>query len=490
MVITGCIGLALLASAQLTTDRPNVVIFLADDLGRGSAGCYGAPADLLATPNIDRLAKSGVRFTRAHSPSAVCSPSRYGLLTGRYYWRKNRNSSLVKVTDPLAIDAERPTIATFLGEQGYTTAIIGKWHLGFGRGESHPKRLFGPSRSGPLAVGFDYFFGVPNNHGDKSGIYLEGDSVWGKRSDKIVPIARASTYGRKFLGIDAPQRVDEEVMDRLVEKAVTWLDAQPEEKPVFLYFAATAVHEPITPSARFTGTCKAGPYAEYIQDVDWSLGQLMDALDRSGRSENTLFIFTSDNGGVRGDESDETSRRRKHNYFGYLARQAGLEYNGNVRGGKGMIEDGGTAVPYVVSWPGRLLPRVTDTRVNLVDTFATVAEALELPLPDKTNGAEDSVSVYPACLGEPMDRTDAAPFVTRCLLGTFAIREGDWKYVEGVPTSGEGLRRDSSSVVRALYNVCDDPFESANLVESHRDRSGELQKKINAARSSDSSRLD
>lgn len=475
-------GLAL--PGQETEQQPNIVIYLADDLGAGSAGCYGADPELVRTPNIDRLSGQGVRFTNAHTPSAVCSPTRYGLLTGRYCWRTSLKSGTVWVGAPLLIDEDRYTLPKMLKEQGYCTGIIGKWHLGFGHERPDKKRYFKEVSSGPRTIGFDYYFGVPHNHGDLTGIYMENENVWQKQSDKKVTVTpRKNPYGNAFLGIDAPQRKDEEVMDVLTRRASDWIKEQSEEKPFFLYFAATAVHEPITPSERFDGKSKAGPYAGFIQDVDWSVGEIMKALEESGQAENTIFLFTSDNGGVYADVDKKSPKGMNTGYWVTKARKAGLKYNGNNKGGKHVIYQGGTKVPYIVKWPGKLPPGTSDETINLVDTFATLSDALSLPLPAPTRAAEDSISVYDAWQGKQVNRDRIAPFITHSAAGTFAVREGDWKYIEAVPQQKKKKKWKPSDTERALYNLDNDPLEENNLLTQFPEIAAKLQEQLNQARS-------
>ena len=214
-----CFGITLFVAffeISLADERPNIVIILADDLGYGSLNSYGASESHIRTPNIDRLAKHGRRFTDANTPSSVCSPTRYGLLTGRYDWRTDQKHGVLNTTDPLHIETSRPTLASMLQSVGYHTAAIGKWHLGYGTGKADFTKNLSP---GPLDVGFDYHFAVPQNHGDASGVYVRNRHVVGLRSDRTVSVGK-SPYGRDYLGIDAPQRVDENVMDELTTDAI------------------------------------------------------------------------------------------------------------------------------------------------------------------------------------------------------------------------------------------------------------------------------
>ena len=254
--------------------RPNLVVILADDLGWGSVGCYGADPSLVRTPHIDRLAKEGRRFTDANTTSSVCSPTRYSLLTGRYCWRTSLQHEVLGVFSPLHIEPSRLNLASLLKKHGYQTAAVGKWHLGYG---SAPRTDYTqPLRPGPLDIGFDYHFAVPSNHGDVTGVFVENDRVVGLRSDELVPREQGGKNfnAKPYVGLDAPQRVDEEVMPVLTDKAVAWLEKQQAGTPFFLYFTPVAVHNPVTP---------------FEQDPGQQPGRLLRRLDprigRCGRSD-------------------------------------------------------------------------------------------------------------------------------------------------------------------------------------------------------------
>ncbi|MCB1124176.1 MAG: sulfatase-like hydrolase/transferase, partial [Verrucomicrobiae bacterium] len=219
---------------QGEVQRPNIVIFLADDLGYGSINSYGANPTLVRTPNLNRLAAEGVRFTRAYTTGSVCSPTRYGLVTGRYSWRTRMQKGVINNNDGMLIDAGTETVASFLQKQGYETAAIGKWHLGY-KQPPRFKDLLGKISPGPLDVGFDYHFGVPNNLDDLHKVYIENDHIYGLRSNKMSKYGR-SFYGKPYHGYDAPQRVAKEVMNDITEKAVRWIDGLGGDKPFFLYF--------------------------------------------------------------------------------------------------------------------------------------------------------------------------------------------------------------------------------------------------------------
>lgn len=442
-------------SLAAAADRPNIVIILADDLGYGSLNSYGANESHIRTPNIDRLAKQGRRFTDANTPSSVCSPTRYGLLTGRYDWRTNQKHGVVNTTDPLHIDTSHSTVASLLKSAGYRTAAIGKWHLGYGTGKADFTK---PLTPGPLEIGFDYHFAVPQNHGDASGVYIRNRQVVGLRSDRFMPAGK-SPYGRDFMGIDAPQRVDENVMDELTTDAISWLEKQTADTPFFLYFAPVAIHFPYTPSEKTKGVSGTGLYGDWIHELDLSIGRILDTLDRMQATEETLVIFTSDNGGVMMTEGTRPEAE---------AYRAGLRPNGPWRGRKHSIYEGGFRVPFLVRWPGHVEPgTVCDETINLVDIYATIAALIERPVPTNEGVAEDSFNVLPAILGTPHEEPLRASMIVHSPNGNFAIRRGPWKYIEGKPspTLKQPPRRDE--LLPQLYNLREDPGEQNNVVNDY-----------------------
>lgn len=459
-VLALAVGLVVAARAQ-SGDRPNIVIILADDYGYGSAGCYGADPKLVRTPNIDRLAREGRRFTDAHTTSSVCSPTRYALMTGRYAWRTSLKQGVLPVTAPLHIETTRPTLASLLKQQGYTAAAIGKWHLGYGTKSlvDYTAEL----KPGPLEIGFDYHFALSVNHGDVTGVFIENHGVAGLRSTTLTPTKELSYYNnRPFMGLDAPQRDDPAVMETLTDKAVAWLGQQSRAKPFFLYFTPVAVHEPITPSKQAVGSSAAGPYGDFIHDLDASVGRLLAALDKQGLANNTLVLFTSDNGGVVARAQQRLGK------FTAQAMDAGLKISGDLRGGKHTIFQGGFNVPYLVRWPGRVpAGTVSAEPISLVDTFATLSALTGVKMPAREQAAEDSYNVLPAWLGKKTKAPLRPHVIVHSADGTFAIRAGKWKWIEGQP---EGARSVNNRPVRAeelpqqLYDLAADRAEKNNLL--------------------------
>jgi arylsulfatase A-like enzyme len=461
-ILSLAMSLAVTAIAAAKPATPNIVFILADDLGFGSLSCYGADTNLVRTPNCDRLAREGVRFTDANAPASICSPTRYSLLTGQYCWRTSLKFGVLAYDAPLHIEPTRLTIASVLKRHGYRTAAIGKWHLGYG---PPPKTDFTAKlRPGPLQLGFDYHFGVPCNHGDVTGVFAEDDGVAGLRSTKLTPFGKSDAGGRPFIGLDAPQRTNETVMDTLTGKAVEWIEQQQAGRPFFLYFTPVAVHEPVTPSDKTAGSSKAGPYGDWIHELDLSVGRVLDALDKKGFTKDTLVIFSSDNGGENKLRGTGTQ---------IAAEAAGLRINGTFRAGKHSIFEGGFREPFIVRWPGKTpAGTVCNETISLVDMLATTAAIVGEKLPRPDGGAEDSFNVLPAFLGKKSSAPLHPDMIGHSADGVFSIRQGRWKYIEGKPTrqgGGGGIKDKTAENKMQLYDVSEDPAEKNDLAARHPD---------------------
>ncbi len=465
----------LAGEATQSSSRPNIVFILADDFGYSSLNSYGADKNLVRTPHIDRIADAGMRFTDASTPASICSPTRYGFLTGRYPWRSSLKSGVVNIKDPLLPNPNTVTIADWLKERGYNTAAIGKWHLGYGEGELGKRNNFTEKWSpGPLDLGFDYHFGVPQNHGDNFGVYIENDHIYGLRSKKVQPYSK-SFYGSQYMGFDAPQRENKNVMSDLTDKTVEWLKQQSNEKPFFLYFAAVAVHHPITPSDYMRGMSDCGPYGDFIQDLDQSTGRILETLEYMNLMENTIVIFSSDNGGDiprKEDASRPENQAIKH----------GLKINGELRGDKHTIWEGGTRVPFIVSWPGKVKEgTVSSDMINLVDIFATVCEITDGKLPNSKDVAPDSFSFLPS-LTQSKKKHERISMVTADVRGTHAFRRDNWKYIDN--TSPQGKKKGKPQ----LYDLAADPSESVNLYDKKPGIAKKLLDELNRIRKVQSTR--
>ncbi len=473
---------------------PNIVVILADDLGYGSLNSYGADRKLVRTQQIDRLAEEGVRFTQAYAPSSVCSPTRYGVLMGRYPWRTELKVGVVNEPDPLWPSTDSMNLPKWLKARGYATATIGKWHLGYGTNR-HTRSVedwINTTTPGPEVLGFDYSFNVPQNHGDMLGVYFENGKVAGYDSqDQLVGLQSMAqknygktTYGVPFVGFDVPQRVDSRVMEQISARAIEWMKQQVAEGdgPFFLYFTPVAVHEPITPSVETTGSSGVGPYGDFIHDLDGSVGQILDALDEMGISDDTVVVFTSDNGGEIPGNRDTPQA---------LAVRKGLAINGTLRGDKHTIWEGGTRVPLIVRLPKGYQARggtVSDALVNLTDVFATIVDLVGDgdKLPD--GAGPDSVSFLPAIR---MDRVQGKALrtnsVTANVNGILAIRSGDWKWIEGIlPEGFQGVSA-ADETRPQLYNLRDDPEETRDVSLQNPDIVERLRQELKAVRESKAS---
>jgi len=465
----------LMSTPAFSQEKPNIVFILADDFGYSSLNSYGADKNLLRSPHIDRIAEAGMRFTNAYTPASICTPTRYALITGRYPWRSPLKSGVVNPLGPLLPDPDRITVADWLKERGYNTACIGKWHLGYGTG---PKVDFtGKLSPGPLDLGFDYHFGVPQNHGDMHGVYIENERIYGLRSRKVQPYSR-TFYGPQYVGYDAPQRVNKDVMGDLTDKAVQWLKQQDRQTPFFLYFAAVAVHHPITPSDTMRGLSDCGPYGDFIQDLDMSVGRIVETLEYMNLVDNTLIIFSSDNGGDIPSNKPQAPEIQAQTY--------GLKINGDLRGDKHTIWEGGTRVPFIVSWPGRVKAgSISNDMINMVDVFATICDITDGKLPDSKEVAPDSFSFLP-CLKQSRGARQRMSMVTADARGMHAIRMGDWKYIDNTTPQAwsEGKQGTFKNVEPQLYNLADDPSESVNMVDEKPDIARQLARELNRIRKS------
>ena len=442
-----------LATASEDSDsKPNIVIIFADDLGYGDVSCYGATK--IHTPNIDGLASEGMKFTDAHSAASLCSPSRYGLLTGSCPWRLHQKGNGFRLRP------NQETIASFLKEQGYTTAAIGKWHLGYSKDWN---KL--PIK-GPLEVGFDYHFGVPSNHNDSTRAFIENHDLVGRSPGEeyqIVP-------GQAFPNGLAEPRVEDQVDTTLTKKAVAFIRKNA-DRPFFLYFTPCAPHTHVTPAAQFRGTSQAGLFGDYVQELDSHVGTLLSTLEELKLTEKTLVIFTSDNGSTPKDfkgtqgvtlnlADDSGDIRTKFKTAKADAKKLGHVTNGPWRDGKGRPYEGGHRVPFIARWPGHIAPGSTATcTLSLTDLFATSADILDRELSPKM--APDSFSLLPVLLGESNDIAERDNIF---ILGNgrdsaIAVCSGKWKLI--VRYNQDSDRRNE------LYDLSKDKAELDDLSEQY-----------------------
>ena len=437
--------------------KPNIVVVLADDFGFGDAACYDPKFSKIPTPNIDRLAREGMSFTQAHSSSAVCTPTRYGLLTGRYNWRSRLQGGVLGPYAAPLISSGRLTVAGLLKQQGYYTAAIGKWHLGWQYPKLDGKEVFDqPITEGPTTRGFDYYFGtdVPNY---PPYTFIENDRV------TVQPTAQffANKDKSLFIHRDGPMapgwRFDR-ILPTLTEKAVDYIGQRAKGKqPFFLYFALTTPHEPIAPSEQFIGKSGISGVGDLIMESDWALGQVMDALAKQGLADNTLIIFTSDNGhcAYTGLEPFE---------------KAGHRVSGPYRGYKMDAWDGGHHLPFIARWPGVVKPGSQCAQITSHnDLMATCAEITGATIPP--TAAVDSFSLLALLKGENHPIREAV--VTHSSRGMFAIQRGEWKLIVG-QGAGSGRPGDTGPEPGQLYNTTTDIGELKNLYAQHPEIVAEL----------------
>lgn len=429
--------------------RPNIVLVLADDLGYGDPTCYNKESRI-PTPNIDRLASQGMRFTDAHTPSAVCTPTRYGILTGRYCWRTSLKRGVLNGYSPALIEPGRMTVASLLKQHGYRTAGIGKWHLGLGNAKRTDYAQ--PLRPGPNAAGFDYYFGIPASLDMPPYVFIENETVTEAPSKQIGNSGMRRKGGEGFwrAGAIAPGFRHADVLPRLREKAVDFLQKQSADKPFFLYLPLNAPHTPWLPDKSFSGKSGAGFYGDYVAQVDAVLGRVLQTLADRKLSDKTLVIFTSDNGAHWLPDDIEKFKHRA---------------NDGLRGQKADIWDGGHRVPFIVRWPGKVKPGSTSNElICLTDILATAADILQTPLP--ADAGEDSFSILPVLLGKS-DRPAREAVVHHSGDGTFGIRQGQWKLAMALGSHGFSTPHDikpkEGEARGQLYDLSADPQEKNNL---------------------------
>jgi len=461
-----CVAVGGKAFGDAPPRPPNIVVILADDLGFGDLGCFGATK--IATPHIDRLAREGMRFTDAHAPASVCSPSRYGLMTGRAPWRLGQQGN------DYHLEPGRLNLASLLAAHGYRTAAIGKWHLGYG------KDWNSPPISGPLEAGFDVHFGVPQNHNDPFRVFIENHDLVGRRPGETYrPVP-----GGLPEGIASP-RVDDLVDTTLTAKAVAFIRASA-GRPFFLYFTPCAPHTHVTPAESFRGTSQCGLLGDHIQELDAHVGEIVATLAELGLTDDTLLFVTRDNGNsprdFRGSRnanlnlaSEAGDVREKARSAKADARRMGHITNGPWHDGKGTPYEGGHRVPFIARWPGRIAPgSVSDQLVCLTDLLATVTELLGVPLP--AAAGEDSFSLLPVLLGTP----PTGPVRTSAFIlgdaknATMAVRNGHWKLIEA--------RNSRNRRVHQLYDLSADPGETADLAKARPEVVTELAAALEEAR--------
>ncbi len=441
-------------------EKPNIILVYVDDMGYGDASCLN-PHAKFKTPNIDRLAREGMTFTDGHCSDTVCTPSRYGLLTGRYAWRTTLKRGVMGAEAKCLIADGRMTLASLLGANGYATAMVGKWHLGMDFPGTWGKRDWSqPVRDMPLDKGFGYFWGIPASMNYGVLAWFEGrhakvpPTQFTRKKPNAIAISDyriKPPYEAKPLKPNdlevAPDFVDVECLDRFTTQAIKWLDGRAADardgKPFFLYLPYTSPHKPVIPLEKFRGQGKAGAYGEFMIETDHHLGRILKWLDDEKLAKNTMVIFTSDNG-------PETTWRKRIELHDHRS-------NGIYREGKRSVYEGGHRVPFLIRWPAQVKAGSQWNRpVCQTDLLATFAKMLGKRLPE--NAGEDSISFYRVLRGaKENSMAKRVAMVHHGMQGRFAIRESNWKLV----------MEDGRRAKRELYDLSKDPGETKNLIAAN-----------------------
>ena len=451
--------------AAASEPKPNIVFILCDDLGIGDVHCFNPDHGKIKTPAIDALAKRGMMFTDAHSGSSVCTPTRYGMLTGRHSWRTTLQKGVVTGFAPCLIAADRPTIGSFLQEQGYRTGLVGKWHLNMKFMDPADKTVelaAGPYKStppagsttpdGPINRGFDYFYGI--HHARSMAAVIEQDTVLTHQP----PIT---------------------FLPSLETKSIEFIKQQADNKqPFFLYVPLGSPHTPILPTKEWQGASGLNPYADFVMQTDHVIGNILKCLDDQKLTDNTLVIFSSDNG---------CSRQAKIRQL----RKLGHDVSAGYQGSKADIWDGGHRVPFIASWPNHIEPdSKCDQMIGLFDIFATIGDCLGVKVP--TDSCEDSVSFFPAFKGEPIE-TDREGLIHHSISGHFAYRTKQWKLILARGSGGWSSPTEKQVPKDApegqLYRMDIDAQEQTNLYLSEpkkvADLLAKLTRDVNSGRTTD-----
>jgi arylsulfatase A-like enzyme len=470
------------AAALGQTRRPNIVLIYADDLGYGDVGCYGAKR--VKTPNLDRMAARGLRFTNAHSSSATCTPSRYSLLTGEYAWRKP-GTAVLPGDATMIIEPGRVTAASMLKQAGYATGVVGKWHLGLGKGKVDWHTEIVP---GPREIGFDYSFLIPATGDRVPCVYVENQRVVGLDPADPIRVAYDQPIAGEPLGREHPEMLkmhpshghdmaivngvsrigymsggkpalwtDEDMAHTITSRATSFIDRN-KTRPFFLYFATHDIHGPRVPHPRFAGKTGMGPRGDAIVEFDWSVGRVMESLERNGLARNTLVIVSSDNGPVVDDGYRDEAVEKLGDH----------KPAGPLRGGKYSKFEAGTRVPFIVRWPERVRGgRVTDAAFSQVDLLASFAAVAGQRVPE--GAGPDSMNMLAALTGES---GTGRPYVVEHA-GTLGVIEGEWKYIapnKGVKVQVNTNTETGNDPGPQLYRLSEDIGERRNVAAEFPER--------------------
>jgi len=471
------------SSTSLPAGPPNILIVLADDHGIGDVSAYN-PESKIPTPNLDRLATEGLRFTDAHTSSGVCTPTRYSLLTGRYHWRTHLQSGVLGGFSRPLISPGRLTLPSFLKQQGYHTACFGKWHLGmdwplrdggiaddggeFGKAYPQADRVdyTRPIQNGPVDRGFDTFYGISASLDMFPYVWIR-DRLPTEIASATKSFPRPGPAGPAFEAVDVQGGITDRLIAYLDERAPFAASGT----PFFAYVPLAAPHTPIVPAPPWQGRSGISPYADFVLQVDADMGRILAALDRLALAENTLVVFTSDNGC-----SPAADIERLH--------EAGHRPSYVYRGHKADLYEGGHRVPFLLRWPARVQAgRISDDLIGQVDFLATFADLLSTPLPPEAG--EDSISFLPALLGAESPQARSS-IITQSINGSFAVRDGSWKLALCPGSGGWSFPRpgkdDATDLPEwQLYDLSRDPGEERNLVGDYPEKVGDLRRILDAA---------
>lgn len=475
--------LLLLAPAVIAATQPNIILIVSDDVGYGDLGCYGATH--VRTPNLDRLAREGTRFTDAHATASVCTPTRFALLTGKYAWRVP-GTGIAPGDSTLLIPEGTPTIASELKSAGYSTGLIGKWHLGLG---TTTPDFNSDLKPGPVELGFDYAFFIPATGDRVPCVFVQNHRVVDLEPTDPITVSYKGRIGNEPIGSEhqdwlkikgdrshsdaivngisrigfmtgghRAQWVDETIADTLARQAVTFLERQKKDQPFFLLLTPHDIHEPMVPNPRFRGTSDCGWRGDVIHQLDWTVGEVLGTLDRLGLAQNTLVIFSSDNGGaIKSTYDDGTNPLH--------SRQSP---NGILRGQKGSLYEGGHRVPFLARWPGHIpAGRESSALLALVDLLPTFADLAGRKI--SAGAAPDGVNLKSTLLVDAKAKQRPALVLQSNRTTFLAIREGDWKLVE-------------TAAGPQLYNLAADLVEAHDLAKSEPARVKSLAAKLAAER--------
>ena len=490
-------AIALIISTNLLSQnngKPNIILIYTDDLGYGDVSAYGTAA--MKTPNIDRLAKNGVRFTNAHATSATCTPSRFSLLTGKYAWRK-KGTGIAPGDASLLIPVSTTTLPGMLQKGGYHTAVIGKWHLGLG--DEKGADWNGKIAPGPIEIGFNYSFLIPATGDRVPCVFVENHNVvnldkndpikvsykepldpnapTGKKNPELLKLH--PSHGHDMTIVNGISRIgymsggnaalwkDEDFADILVQKAKNYISQQ-KSKPFFLYFSTHDIHVPRIAHERFVGKSGMGARGDVLLQLDWTVGQIEASLKKNGLLENTMIIFTSDNGQVIDDgyKDDAVEKLGTH------------KPNGIFRGGKYSAFEAGTRVPFIVSWPAKVkASKVNDAMFSQIDLYASLAKMAGVTI--EAGQAPDSKNALPVLLNQSAQSREF--LIEQSLNSTLSLLVGNWKYIE--PSKGPKINKDTNtelgnSLEPQLYNLAEDPGETKNLASVYPDKVNEMKIKL------------